>query len=158
MAGTHFKALLWLWCMQARRLRMCVLLFVCVSYLERSTVLRPVPVLRCSALCTHTGLHPQQMHGRSPKMQWQNSWYKDMLGLINGAHFTHSISLSGTHTLGIVFTTSQPLFMNLTQSRGWMRIDALLIFQDDTIKYVMFTKLMKAFLQIKIKQPISTNA
>lgn len=63
--------------MQAERLRKCVcvlaLLYVCVTYLEQSTVLRHVPVLRCSALRTHTGPRPQLTHGQPPMMLWQNS-------------------------------------------------------------------------------------
>lgn len=80
-------------------------------------------------------------------------------------YFTsHSISISGTHTrTGSSVTTNQHNFMNLIQSRASTprNKDALLIFQDDTIEYVMFTKLTvhtDFLIDEPIKESRSTNA
>lgn len=119
MAGTWFKASLGVRWRLTKHLKRYTC--VCGTYLWQSAEIRLGPVLRCSARCTHTGLHPPLMHVQSPTMLWQISWYGDTLGLWQRQQdpiLRHTQLESLTHAWGVALTASQLRYVNVIRSRA----------------------------------------
>lgn len=134
----------------------CVCLHQCmrVTYHGQSTGLRHVPLLRCSALCTHTGLRPQPTHGEPPMMHWQGPWNKDTPGSLTGEwHQQQDPILRDVQLTSLAHMHNSHLHsINVQSSASTERKNRRIVWMTQSFMYRSLNLLYTCFLPIKLKK------